>query len=87
MSSSPIGTGAEAIGSTQSCLCAQPQGLLDELRSATAAIRIGAELLTRSDLSAAQTQRLARNVLAATTRLEQILSDLAQQVTGASSGH
>jgi hypothetical protein len=87
MSSSPIGTGAGAIGGTQSRLCAQPQALLDEARSATAAIRIGAEPLTRSDLFAAQTQRLARHVLAATTRLEQILSDLAQQVSGASSGH
>lgn len=77
-----MGAGTEAIGSAFCCLCAQSRELFIELRSSTAAIRMGAELLTRSDLSPSQTQRVARNVLAATMRIERILSDLAQQMVG-----
>ena len=48
-----------------------------------AATRMGAELLIRLDLPEKQSQRVARNVLAATLRVEEILSDLAQLLTGA----
>ena len=51
--------------------------LLYDLRSPPAAARMGAELLIRLDLSEKQNQRVARNVLAATMRDEEILSDLA----------
>jgi hypothetical protein len=44
---------------------------------------MGAELLIRLDLSEKQSQRVARNVLAATMRVEEILSDLALLLTGA----
>ena len=57
--------------------------LLYELRSPLAAARMGAELLIRLDLSEKQNQRVARNVLAATMRVEEILSDLALLLTGA----
>ena len=57
--------------------------LLYDLRSPLAAARMGAELLIRLDLSEKQNQRVARNVLAATMRVEEILSDLALLLTGA----
>jgi len=43
---------------------------------------MGAELLIRLDLSEKQSQRVARNVLAATMRVEEILADLALLLTG-----
>ena len=49
----------------------------------TAATRMGAELLIHLDLPEKQSQRVARNVLAATLRVEEILSDLALLLTGA----
>ena len=57
--------------------------LLYELRSPLTAARMGAELLIRLDLSHKHSQRVARNVLAATMRVEEILSDLALLLTGA----
>jgi hypothetical protein len=57
--------------------------LLYDLRSLLAAARMGAELLIRLDLSEKQNQRVARNVLAATMRVEEILSDLALLMAGA----
>ena len=50
---------------------------------ARAAARMGAELLIRLDLSEKQNQRVARNMLAATMRVGEILSDLALLLTGA----
>jgi len=44
---------------------------------------MGAELLIRLDLSEKQNQRVARNVLAASMRVEEILSDLALLLAGA----
>ena len=57
--------------------------LLYDLRSPLAAARMGAELLIRLDLSEKQNQRVARNVLAASMRVEEILSDLALLLAGA----
>src|SRR5258708_11383575 len=76
-------TGAEVAGYSGHDLCARSRMLVSELRSPLAAVRMGAELLVRSDLSELQSQRVARNVLAATVRLEDILSDLALQLTDA----
>ena len=76
-------TGAEVACHSGHDLCALSRMLLSELRSPLAAVRMGAELLVRSDLSELQSQRVARNVLAATARLEEILSDLALQLTDA----
>lgn len=76
-------TGAEVVGDSFRDLCAHARVLLCELRSPLAAARIGAELLIRLDLSEKQSQRVARNVLAATMRVEEILSDLALLLTGA----
>jgi hypothetical protein len=76
-------TGAEVVGDSFRDLCASARVLLRELRSPLAAARIGAELLIRLDLSEKQSQRVARNVLAATMRVEEILSDLALLMTGA----
>ena len=56
---------------------------LYDLQSPLAAARMGAELLIRLDLSEKQNQRVARNVLAATMRVEEILSDLALLLAGA----
>ena len=53
--------------------------LIVPLRCPLAAVRLGAELLTRNDLSPAQSQRLARNVLASAARIEEILLDFAAQ--------
>ena len=57
--------------------------LLYDLRSPLAAARMGAELLIRLDLSEKQNQRVARNVLASTMRVEEILSNLALLLAGA----
>ena len=54
--------------------------LINDLRSPLAAVRVGAELLTRHDLSPAQSQRLARNVLVSAARIEEILLDFASQL-------
>ena len=54
--------------------------LISDLRSPLAAFRAGAELLTRYDLSPAQSQRLARDLLMSAARIEEILVDLASQV-------
>src|SRR6516164_2126499 len=75
-------TGAEVVGDSFRDPCAPARVLLCELRSRLAATRIGAELLIRLDLSEKQSQRVARNVLAATMRVEEILADLALLLTG-----
>jgi len=75
--------GAEVVGDSFCDLGAPARVLLCELRSPLAAARMGAELLIRLDLSEKQSQRVARNVLAATMRVEEILSDLALLLTGA----
>jgi hypothetical protein len=72
-------TGAEVAGDS----FRDQRVLLYELRGPLAAARIGAELLIRLDLSQKQSQRVARNVLAAAMRVEEILSDLALLLTGA----
>ena len=77
--------GAEVVGDSFRDLSASARVLLCELRSPLAAARIGAELLIRLDLSEKQSQRVARNVLAATMRVEEILSDLALLLTGGQS--
>jgi hypothetical protein len=56
--------------------CAQAGDLVNDLRSPLAAIRAGAELLLRPDLSPQQIHRLARDVLFAAGRIEEILSDV-----------
>ena len=75
-------TGAEVVGDSFGNLCGPALVLLCELRSPLAAVRMGAELLIRLDLSEKQSQRVARNVLAATMRVEEILADLALLLTG-----
>jgi nitrogen-specific signal transduction histidine kinase len=75
--------GEEVGGDPCDAPCALARVLISELRSPLAAVRMGAELLIRSDLSERQSQRVARNVLAATMRLEDLLSDLALQLTDA----
>ena len=72
-------TGAEVAGDS----FRDQRVLLYELRSPLAVARMGAELLIRLDLSQKQSQRVARSVLAATMRVEEILSDLALLLTGA----
>ena len=74
--------GAEVVGDSFRDLCGPARALLCELRSPLAAARMGAELLIRLDLSEKQSQRVARNVLAATMRVEEILADLALLLTG-----
>ena len=78
-------TGAEVVGDSFRDLCAPARVLLCDLRSPLAAARMGAELLIRLDLPEKQSQRVARNVLAATLRVEEILSDLALLLTGGQS--
>ena len=75
-------TGAEVVGDSFGDRCGRALVLLCELRSPVAATRMGAELLIRLDLPEKQSQRVARNVLAATMRVEEILSDLALLLTG-----
>ena len=58
-------------------MCAGARELLSELRSPLAAVRVGADLLLRSDLSEPQRKRVARNVSAATARIDEILAELA----------
>ena len=72
-------TGAEVAGDSFHDL----RVLLYDLRSPLAAARMGAELFIRLDLSEKQNQRMARNVLAPTMRVDEILSDLASLLTGA----
>jgi hypothetical protein len=55
--------------------------VISELRSPLAAVRLEAELLVCPDLPESQSLRIARNVLAATMRLEETLSDLTLQLT------
>ncbi|HJZ99015.1 MAG TPA: histidine kinase dimerization/phospho-acceptor domain-containing protein [Candidatus Solibacter sp.] len=69
--------GTEAAGDSTSGGHTLVRTLAAELRGPLAGIRVGAEMLTRRDMSPAQSQRLARNVLAATARVEEILSDFA----------
>ena len=57
-----VTAGAEAIGDSCHYLCAPRRMLVNELRSPLATVRMGAELLIRSDLSELQSQRVARNV-------------------------
>ena len=71
-------TGAEVAGDS----FRDQRVLLYDLRSPLAAARMGAELLIRLDLSEKQSNRVARNVLAATMRVEEILSDLSLLLTG-----
>ena len=71
-------TGAEVAGDS----FRDQRVLLYELRSPLAVARMGAELLIRLDLSQKQSQRVARSVLAATMRVEEILSDLSLLLTG-----
>ena len=80
-----VTSGAEVVGDSFCDLGAPARVLLFELRSPLAAARMGAELLIRLDLSEKQSQRAARNVLAATMRVEEILSDLALLLTGGQS--
>jgi hypothetical protein len=76
-------TGPEVVGDSFGDLCGHALVLLCELRSPLAATRMGAELLIRLDLPEKQCQRVARNVLAATMRVEGILSDLTLLLTEA----
>jgi hypothetical protein len=48
-----------------------------------AAVRVGGEVFIRSDLSQLQSQRVARNMIAAAARIEEILSDFSLQLTDA----
>jgi len=68
-------TSAEVADDLSHDLCALARTLVNDLRSPLAAVRVGAELLIRPDLSQLQSQRVARNVLVAEARLEEILSD------------
>jgi len=71
-----VTTGAKAASDSNHDLCVLARMLLNNLRSPLAAVRVGAELLARPDLSPLQSQRVARNVLVAAARLEEILSDV-----------
>ena len=72
--------GREDIGNDPHRETALAHNLISSLRSPLAAVRLGADLLSRHDLSPAQSQRLARNVLASATRIEEILSDFASKL-------
>ena len=61
-------------------ICAQARSLLEDLRSPLAAIRVAAELLSRTDLSLPQRRRLVRNVLTAAGQIEEIVSDFSLQL-------
>jgi len=65
---------AEAATTPDRGHCALARILIDELRGPLTTVRMGAELLTRSDLSQPQSRRIARNVLAAATRIEELLA-------------
>ena len=68
-------TGAEGAGDSDHDFCALARTLVNNLRSPLAAVRIGADLLIRSDLSPLQSRRVARNVIVAAARIEELLSD------------
>ena len=68
-------TGAEVASDSGRDFCALARTLVNDLRSHLAAVRMGAELLIRSDLSPLHTQRVARNVIVAAARIEELLSD------------
>ena len=68
-------TGAEVAGDSGPDFCALARTLVNDLRSPLAAVRMGAELLVRSDLSPLQSRRVARNVIVAAARIEELLSD------------
>jgi len=68
-------TGAEVASDSGRDFCALARTLVNDLRSPLAAVRMGAELLIRSDLSPLHSQRVARNVIAAAARIEELLSD------------
>ena len=70
----------EDIGNDPHREIALAHNLISSLRSPLAAVRLGADLLTRHDLSPAQSQRLARNVLVSAARIEEILLDFAPQL-------
>lgn len=72
-----MGISAEVVEAPERDLCGRVRELLSELRSPLATVRTGAELLIRSDLSELYTKRVARNVFAATIRLDEILTELA----------
>lgn len=74
-----ITKGAE-IDSEPGAICAQARTLLKDLRSPLAAIRVAAELLSRTELSLPQSRRLARNVLTAAGQIEEIVSDFSLQL-------
>lgn len=79
-----LNTGMETGGDPAPDLSAQARTLVDDLRGALAAVRAGGELLIRPDLSQLQSQRVARNVIAAAARIEEILSDFSLQLIDAS---
>ena len=68
-------TGAEVASDSGRDFCALARTLVNDLRSPLAAVRMGAELLIRSDLSPLHSQRVARNVIVAAARIEELLSD------------
>ena len=68
-------TGAQVADDSGPDLCALAHTLVNDLRNSLAAVRVGAELLVRSDLSLSQSQRVARNVIVAAARIEGLLSD------------
>jgi hypothetical protein len=68
-------TGVEVAGDSGPDFCTLARTLVNDLRSPLAAVRVGAELLIRSDLSPSHSQRVARNVIVAAARIEELLSD------------
>jgi len=66
---------AEVASDSGPDFCALARTLVNDLRSPLAAVRMGAELLIRSDLSPLHSQRVARNVIVAAARIEELLSD------------
>ena len=79
-------TGAEVAGDSGHNLCALARTLVNDVRSPLAAVRMGAELLVRSDLSPLQSRRVARNVIVAAARIEELLSDFALRLIDARTG-
>jgi len=76
-------TRAEVAGDSGLDLYALARTLVNDLRSPLAAVWVGAELLTRSDLSPLHSQRVARNVIVAAAQIEELLSDFTLRLINA----
>ena len=76
-------TGAEVACDSGPDFCALARTSVNDLRSPLAAVRVGAELPIWPDLSPLRSQRVARNVIVAVARMEELPSDFTYRLIDA----